>query len=207
MPGEFVSEGRACPFRVITSVRRTRLYGIVHRASGRSGVWDVVERVTEALAHEGFGILADVDVRAKFEEKPGLDEFRRDRILGACNPPLARQGLDAEADLGCFSRVMSSWMELTTARWVWALSIPRRCWRQSTTWLSTQVPRAWASGSTGSWSALLRSAARRRCYARPTDARATCSRNRPAGYVRRIQHAARSCAVEDGRAEKGTAAA
>lgn len=61
---------------------------------------DVVERVREALADEEFGILADIDVRAKFTETLGLDEFRRYRILGACNPPLARQGLDAEVDLG-----------------------------------------------------------------------------------------------------------
>lgn len=61
---------------------------------------DVVERVTEALADEEFGVLADIDVQATFTEKLGLDEFPRYRILGACSPRLARQGLDAEIDLG-----------------------------------------------------------------------------------------------------------
>lgn len=60
---------------------------------------DVVERTTSALEDEGFGVLCDIDVRATFAEK--LDEeFRQYRILGACNPQLARQGLEHELDLG-----------------------------------------------------------------------------------------------------------
>ena len=61
---------------------------------------DVVSEVTDRLEEEGFGILSDIDVREKFKEKLGLDEYRRYRILGACNPPLAEEGLDAEIDLG-----------------------------------------------------------------------------------------------------------
>lgn len=60
---------------------------------------EVVERTTAALEDEGFGVLCDIDVRATFAEK--LDEeFRQYRILGACNPQLARQGLERELELG-----------------------------------------------------------------------------------------------------------
>ena len=61
---------------------------------------EVVSEVTDRLEEEGFGILSDIDVQEKFKEKLGLNEYRRYRILGACNPPLAEEGLDAEIDLG-----------------------------------------------------------------------------------------------------------
>ncbi|WP_433628269.1 DUF302 domain-containing protein [Halomicrococcus sp. NG-SE-24] len=58
-----------------------------------------VEKTTNALEDEGFGVLCDIDVQATFAEK--LDEeFRQYRILGACNPGLAYQGLDDEIELG-----------------------------------------------------------------------------------------------------------
>lgn len=60
---------------------------------------DVVEQTTNALSEEGFGILCDIDVQQTFKKK--LDEeFRRYRILGACNPPLAQQALEEELQLG-----------------------------------------------------------------------------------------------------------
>ncbi|MDS0292615.1 DUF302 domain-containing protein [Halogeometricum luteum] len=60
---------------------------------------DVVDRTVGALEDEGFGVLCDVDVQATFAEK--LDEeFRRYRILGACNPQLAFEGLQEEIELG-----------------------------------------------------------------------------------------------------------
>lgn len=61
---------------------------------------EVVEQTTDALADEGFGILSDIDVSEAFAKKLDIDDYPNYRILGACNPPLAKQGLDAESDLG-----------------------------------------------------------------------------------------------------------
>ena len=59
----------------------------------------VVEQTMDALSEEGFGVLCDIDIRETFAEK--LDEeFRRYRILGACNPELAHDALDIELRLG-----------------------------------------------------------------------------------------------------------
>jgi len=60
---------------------------------------EAVEMVRELLQEAGYGILSEIDVKAKLEEKLGV-EREPYTILGACNPPLARQGLDAEPDLG-----------------------------------------------------------------------------------------------------------
>jgi uncharacterized protein (DUF302 family) len=60
---------------------------------------DVVPRVTELLAGEGFGVLTEIDVKATLKKKIDVD-FKRYVILGACNPPLAHQALSMVPDIG-----------------------------------------------------------------------------------------------------------
>jgi uncharacterized protein (DUF302 family) len=60
---------------------------------------EAVDRITEELKKEGFGILTDIDVKQTLKKKLDVD-FRKYRILGACNPPFAYKALQAEDKIG-----------------------------------------------------------------------------------------------------------
>jgi len=73
------------------------MYGFTVSVSGSMS--DVKDRVTEELQKEGFGILSEIDVAATLKKKLDVDRNPY-LILGACNPALANQALDADPDIG-----------------------------------------------------------------------------------------------------------
>jgi uncharacterized protein (DUF302 family) len=60
---------------------------------------EAVEKVTEELKKEGFGVLTEIDVQATLKKKLDVD-FKKYQILGACNPPFAHEALKAENKIG-----------------------------------------------------------------------------------------------------------
>jgi len=60
---------------------------------------EAIDKVTDELKKEGFGVLTEIDVKATFKKKLDID-FRKYRILGACNPNFAHQAISAESKIG-----------------------------------------------------------------------------------------------------------
>ena len=73
--------------------------GYTLSATTEHGFIEAVDRVREELKTEGFGVLCEIDVQATLQEKLGV-AGEPYLILGACNPPLAHQALEAEPELG-----------------------------------------------------------------------------------------------------------
>jgi uncharacterized protein (DUF302 family) len=65
----------------------------------QSSFEDAISKVTDELKKEGFGVLTEIDVRETLKKKLNVD-FRRYKILGACNPQFAYQALQAEDKIG-----------------------------------------------------------------------------------------------------------
>lgn len=76
---------------------KTIEYGYVREVGLRFE--EAVTKIEAALKTEGFGVLSQIDIQAKLKEKLGV-EFPRYVILGACNPAIAYQALQAEINLG-----------------------------------------------------------------------------------------------------------
>ncbi|MGB8704132.1 MAG: DUF302 domain-containing protein [Gillisia sp.] len=60
---------------------------------------EAIEKVTKELKDEGFGILTEIDVKQTFKKKLDID-FRKYKILGACNPKLAHRAISSESKIG-----------------------------------------------------------------------------------------------------------
>ena len=73
------------------------MYGFSVQVS--CGFDEAIDKVTEALKSEGFGVLTEIDVKATLKKKIDVDR-KPYTILGACNPQLANQALNADPDIG-----------------------------------------------------------------------------------------------------------
>lgn len=69
------------------------------KATLRASFDDAIAKTAEALKTEGFGVLTEIDMQAKLKEKVGVD-FKKYKILGACNPSFAYKALQTEDLIG-----------------------------------------------------------------------------------------------------------
>ncbi len=60
---------------------------------------EAIEKTTEVLKEEGFGVLTEIDIKATLKKKLDVD-FKKYQILGACNPPLVHKALSSEEHIG-----------------------------------------------------------------------------------------------------------
>jgi uncharacterized protein (DUF302 family) len=60
---------------------------------------EAIQKTTEELKKEGFGVLTEIDVKETFKKKLDID-FKKYRILGACNPNFAHKAISAEDKIG-----------------------------------------------------------------------------------------------------------
>lgn len=60
---------------------------------------DAIQKATEELKKVGFGVLTEIDVKETLKKKIDID-FRKYKILGACNPQFAHKALQAEDKIG-----------------------------------------------------------------------------------------------------------
>jgi uncharacterized protein (DUF302 family) len=82
------------------SSRKTNLKMNYYFTKTITGSFDnVIQKVTEALKTEGFGILTEIDIKSTLKKKLNVD-FYNYKILGACNPPFAYKALQTEDKIG-----------------------------------------------------------------------------------------------------------
>jgi uncharacterized protein (DUF302 family) len=80
-------------------IKKTVIMAYYFSKTLQASFGDAVEKVTAALLEEGFGVISEIDLHEKIKLKLGVD-FKRYRILGACNPAYSYRALQAEDKIG-----------------------------------------------------------------------------------------------------------
>jgi hypothetical protein len=114
----------------------------------KTTVPEAIDRVKDALATEGFGVLSEIDVAGTLKKKLDLDR-RPYHILGACNPKLASQALAADPISACSYPATSSCARKKMATSPSDSWIRSRCWA----WSTRRVWSSWRTTSVAGWNA------------------------------------------------------